>query len=346
MPISDAATKMDRLVQLQQLFLNHPGRSMTTAEIAQELGVSPRQARRYLGELDRSGRLPLVKEGWRWRLMEGGRVNLLAVQLDLAQGAALYIAARLLAQQVDEPNRHVVAALTKLVAALPPYLRLMLDRVVHGLHALPRDPATDISERFGAIAYGWALRRIVRVRYAPPHKRPFTARFAPYLLEPSGWGRTIYALGHSNPPDALRTFKLERIEMAELTDEPFAIPPDFDGLALLRRAWGVMYGEGDPVTVRLRFHSQVARRVKETVWHPSQRIEDTPEGCIWTAEIGDLIEILPWIRGWGSDCEVLEPPELRNQIAGEVQRMARLYGIADRGTTSLDADLLGKLFGK
>jgi predicted DNA-binding transcriptional regulator YafY len=346
MPMNDATTKMERLVRIQQLFLANPTRWFTTSEIAAELSVSERQMRRYLEELDNSGRLPLMKEGWRWRLMEGGRVNLLSVQLDLAQGAALYVAARLLAQQSDEPNQHVVTALTKLIAALPQHLRPTLEAVVHGLHAAQGDAPSDISQRFSAIAYGWAQRRIVRLRYAPPHKRPFAARFAPYLLEPSGVGRTIYVLGQSTPPGALRTFKLERIEEAELTDETFEIPPTFDGLALLKRAWGVMYGDDEAVTVRLRFHPQVARRVKETVWHPSQRIEDTPDGCIWMAEIGDITEITPWVRGWGGDCEVLEPRELRDQVVSEVRRMARIYSIADRSAGPIDEDLLGKLFGE
>lgn len=69
----------------------------------------------------------------------------------------------------------------------------------------------------------------------------------PYLLEPSPVGRTIYAMGYSTPPEALRTSKMERIEHAELTTTPFEIPADFDGPALLTRAWGIMYGDEVPV---------------------------------------------------------------------------------------------------
>jgi len=36
--------------------------------------------------------------------------------------------------------------------------------------------------------------------------------------------------------------------------------------------------------------------------------------------------MLPWIRGWGADVEVLEPEELREQMMGETRRMAQMYG--------------------
>jgi len=37
-------------------------------------------------------------------------------------------------------------------------------------------------------------------------------------------------------------------------------------------------------------------------------------------------EMLPWIRGWGADVEVLEPEDLRERMMGEARRLARVYG--------------------
>jgi CRISPR-associated endonuclease/helicase Cas3 len=42
--------------------------------------------------------------------------------------------------------------------------------------------------------------------------------------------------------------------------------------------------------------------------------------------------MLPWIRGWGADCEVVEPEGLREELVKEVRRMARVYGIEDVDT--------------
>jgi predicted DNA-binding transcriptional regulator YafY len=206
----------------------------------------------------------------------------------------------------------------------------------------------DLSGIFETLALGWATHRKIRLIYTPPHRKTFECQFSPYLLEPSAIGRTIYAIGHSNPPNALRTYKMERIEHAELTKETFELPADFDGPALLTRAWGVMYGDEQPIEIRLRFSKWVTKRVHETLWHPSQQIVDTPDGCEWTAQIGDTIEIMPWIRGWGSDCEVLAPQALREEMIKEAQRLAHIYGVAPTKLSppdEPDIDLLSGIFG-
>jgi predicted DNA-binding transcriptional regulator YafY len=119
---------------------------------------------------------------------------------------------------------------------------------------------------------------------------------------------------------------MERIQRAELTAETFELPDDFDGPRLLSSAWSVMYG-AEPVEVRLRFSPQVTRRVKESVWHPTQRIEDCDDGgCILTLRVAMPLEMKPWIRGWGADVEVLGPEGLRDEIAEEVRGMLRCYG--------------------
>jgi CRISPR-associated endonuclease/helicase Cas3 len=40
-------------------------------------------------------------------------------------------------------------------------------------------------------------------------------------------------------------------------------------------------------------------------------------------------EMLPWIRGWGAEVEVLEPAALRQILAEEYQLLAGLYQIED-----------------
>jgi len=40
-------------------------------------------------------------------------------------------------------------------------------------------------------------------------------------------------------------------------------------------------------------------------------------------------EMLPWIRGWGADVEVVEPPGLRDRMLGEARRLAVLYNLAE-----------------
>ncbi len=350
MPVSDAYNKADRLYEIQLLFWRNQKHRFTTPEVATSLGVSEDTALRYLRVLTRSGRLPLVKEGRFWTLMEGKKFSLPlpAITLSSAEATALSIAGRLLSQIHDERNTYVTQALLKIVSALPEPVAAHQHRIVEVAKERQQNQP-DRSAIFEALAIGWVTQHRVRLRYTTAEGKTFKCTFDPYLFEPTGIGRTIYVIGHSTPPNKLRTLKLERIERAELLkEEPFELPADFDGPGLLKKAWVVMFGEQDPVTIRLRFTSHVVTRLKETLWHPTQEIRDTAEGCEMTLSIGDTLEIENWIRGWGPDCEVLEPLELREKIIEDIRRSARTYGIHMSSSTApgeVDDGLFDTFFG-
>ena len=79
-------------------------------------------------------------------------------------------------------------------------------------------------------------------------------------------------------------------------------------------------------TSSIRFSPAVAKRAAETRWHPSQEIEEQPDGSLlWHATVGGMREIRIWIMGWGADAEVLEPAALREDIATEVTKAAAIY---------------------
>jgi proteasome accessory factor B len=72
--------------------------------------------------------------------------------------------------------------------------------------------------------------------------------------------------------------------------------------------------------------------VRESEWHYSQKREDLPNGgCIISVTVGSTLEMKPWIRQWGKDCEVLVPEELRREIAEEMHAAARMYGLLGDG---------------
>lgn len=356
MPVNDGTVQAQRLVALQGLLLSSPGRKWRTREIAEIFNVSPDTANRDMTKLSATGMVPLISSGetsaFVWELDPDARLTLPPLRLDYAQGAAMYAAARLLSQQHDERNEAVRSALIALIQVMPQQLQAHLEATVRGL-APGIGEGRDLTEIFTTLSRGWLESRVVRLTYEPlGSARVFTCEFQPYLLEPSGIGYTIYFIGQSDPPGALRTYKLERMRHVELTNETFAVPADFNGPELLRNAWRVMYGDGELRHVKLRFSPFVARRVRETRWHPSQTLTETPDGLVWEAEIGDITEIRPWVRGWGADCEALEPAELRSELTQESRRLGRLYDLSHvdaRGlatTGGPDQSLLDDLFGK
>ncbi|HEU5230549.1 MAG TPA: WYL domain-containing transcriptional regulator [Ktedonobacteraceae bacterium] len=323
---TDGMKKLQRLFHIIRLFQN-TRRGYRTREIADMLGINEDTAGKYLNELSGAGLLPVTKDGHVWILPEGATIPHLELSLSYPEAVSLYLAGRLLSQTQDEQNWHVTMALKKLVEALPASLKerqqTLLDALLFMEH--PNEQLRDMSHIFQVLASGWVTQRRVRLSYSPPSRKSFECFFDPYLLEPSAIGRTKYAIGYSSVVNDIRTYKLERIQQAELTSEPFTVSEKFKGPEMLQQAWGVMYGDEEPVKVRLRFSAAVTPRVRETRWHPSQELMLTRDGCEWTAIIGETLEIEPWIRGWGGDCEVLEPAALRERMLIHVRQMVENY---------------------
>jgi predicted DNA-binding transcriptional regulator YafY len=76
----------------------------------------------------------------------------------------------------------------------------------------------------------------------------------------------------------------------------------------------------------VRFDRAVARYVKESVWHPSQRL--TPEadgGLIAEFDLSDTAEIKSWISSFGRRAEVLAPAALRRDVIADLQAQLALY---------------------
>jgi CRISPR-associated endonuclease Cas3-HD len=192
----------------------------------------------------------------------------------------------------------------------------------------------------------WSLGRKVHLTHQMEDGRVFEYDFAPYFIEPYAVGRTVHIIGLREPPGRLMTFKVERIRTVSLLDTPYTIPTDFDPREQLQDAWGIWYTEREPVEIVLRFSRSVAYRVRETQWHHAEQVTEDQDGSLmWRALIAEPQEMLPWIRGWGADVQVLEPQELREALMGETRKLAKLYGVASTEQNPALTRLL-RLWGK
>ncbi len=329
-----AQGKAERLLKIEQLLLAHP-EGLTRAEIARRLGVHRATIGRDIDQLSTSGGLPIYEDGGRLKLNRDAYLT--KVRFTMHEALAIHLAARLMATRMDKWNPHAASALRKLGQSLealaPPISRHVLAAadVMDESGTVRRDPLyLKVLEK---LTRAWSEGRMVHLLHEMEDGRTFEYDFAPYFIEPYAIGRTTHVIGWRDPPKKVRTFKIERIRWVELLpNKRYTIPQSFDPRKLLRSAWGIWYTEGEPIRVRLRFSPRVARRVRETRWHASERVEEQEDGSlIWEAEIAEMQEMLPWIRGWGADVEVLEPPELRRTLEKEVRRMAEVYELAFAG---------------
>ena len=318
--MSHAMTRNQRLESMKHLYLL---RGYTDMELADRLGVNRTTVYRDRIELERTVPFYQDEEG-RYRIDRSAHISDLRV--NLAEALSLYLAARRAAQQTRLKQQHIASAIEKLSVAL---YQPMTEGLVHTADTiLTQRQAPRRTAVFATVATAWAETRRLKLSY-----RAFrdgvtrTHRFEPYLLEPSPWGDGVYLIGYSDLARRVLTLKLNRIVKADLLG-PFELPDDFDEEELLHYAWGIWGGEVAPKTVVLRFAPGLpTRRLKESIWHPLERVTALEDGgCRWEAPIAEWQEMLPWIRSWGADVEVLAPHEFREVMIGESRALAMAYG--------------------
>ncbi|GMX61351.1 hypothetical protein Elgi_11550 [Paenibacillus elgii] len=140
-----------------------------------------------------------------------------------------------------------------------------------------------------------------------------------------------YLLG-SESRQGIVKFRLEGLTQL---NEDEAVPEETfnEKLRLLeektRYSW--LIDTGRPLTVRVRFFSPEAPQpnfVKERVllqgqW--GQITEEDEASFIYEIKVHGTTEIKPWLRSFGSSCEVLEPEHLRRELIEEWKEIAAYY---------------------
>lgn len=311
------ATRTARLREIESLLLLS-GVGLTAQELADTLGVDRRTIYRDVAFLDEQG-VPLWQENGRFGI---NRTRYQAnVRLSFQEAIALVLAGLLLARTIDDRNPHVTAALRKLASTLPANLGVHMERAATRVQQRPESQQSGVLE---VIAEGWGNGRQVKIGYRSPRSGVLRQRIiSPYALEPTPSG--IYVIGHDSWSDDIRTFKLDRLERAQLLNKRFTIPDDFNLEARLASGWRIMAGD-EVNEVVLRFAPEVKAQVQERQWHPSQTLEELADGrSLLRVQVAEPLEMKPWIRGWGAQVEVLAPGWLRADIAAEMRQAAEQY---------------------
>jgi len=322
-PRSGKRDRLARLTRVVALLRAHPD-GMTTQEIAARIGVSVRTVYRDLNAIEGEIDIPFWSENGRWGLAAEGFLPPLKLTLDEAM--AVVLSARLMVRYADKYDPDLSSAFEKLGENLPPALREHVSRTLDVLSKHPRDER--FSRHVRLLTKAWAERRIVSLDYEParygPDSAPRNARVRPYLIEPSLQTHALYLVGFDETRGAIRTFKVERIRDVSLTPERFE-PPEASAEGSFDRAWDII-ADQEPVEVVIRFAPNVAARVQEARWHPSQKVSVEPDGSLlWRATVAGTIEVRLWALQWGDDAVVLAPPSLRDDVAATVARAAARY---------------------
>ena len=235
------ARKRDRLARLLSVvsILYSKGGTeagVAVSEIAQLTGMTTRTVYRDLNALDEELGVPVFQAG-RGHYGIDRKFFLPPLRLSVPEAIVLFLASRLIARWSDQYDAAVVSAFTKLADALPqPIARhVTATMLAVGSH----DPNEPFTRSFSAVARGWAEGRVVEIVYDPGTGSEKRTRVHPYFLEPDAALRSVYLIGYDEPAAAMRTYKVERIQSATLTQDRYEIPPDFDPDAWLANSWGI-----------------------------------------------------------------------------------------------------------
>lgn len=320
--LSESSAKAVRLTQIQHFLHSNP-KGLTTKEIADLCGTCVRTIQRDLLCLQCDLKVPITQNGKRYSIMD--TYVLPPISFTLHEAMSMTLASRLVLRQTDENNPHVESALSKLASMLPQDVGEHLRKSATMMGQKPLNP--DQVRIFEQIAIAWCIHRQLKIQYQSMQRDEAREWLLdPYFVEMTSTGFSTYVIGQAKSHDrsGITTFKLDRIKDAEILDTVFTIPEDLSLDRFLESSWGVMQGE--EIEVKLRFLPEVTRRVKESIWHPSQVIEDLPDGgCLMTLSVTGTLEMTPWIRGWGPDVEVLEPESLRSEFMEYVEKLSKLY---------------------
>jgi CRISPR-associated endonuclease/helicase Cas3 len=329
--MSRAENKATRLLQIENLLLAHP-EGLTQAQIAERVHVDRSTITRYIPDFPKHIYYD-EEDGRRWKVDR--TADLINVCFNLHEATAVHLASRLLATRMDKQNPYAASTLRKLGIALEriaPHISNHLSQSADVMDTAAQRHDPNFLRTLEQLTLAWAEGRKVKIWHRQTcSDKAYSYIFSPYFIEPYAVGQSVHVIGFREPPKAIRTFKIERIERIEALNQCYSIPADFDPGDLLKDAWGIWYTEAEPVRVVLRFQARIAQRIRETRWHASEQIIDQPDGSIlWEARIAEPKEMLPWIRGFGADVEVLEPEGMRAALAREVKIMVQIYGITEK----------------
>jgi predicted DNA-binding transcriptional regulator YafY len=195
----------------------------------------------------------------------------------------------------------------------------------------PRIDPKIVAALRGAIL---AVRKVrIHYLYRGSRKRGFE------VVHPYGFlhGNRHYLVAWSENERArdFRNFSLSHIESVEALDQPFVRKRGFSLKDYAERSFGVFQEE--PFDVVWRFKPKAAADAREFLFHPTQRMEERPDGSLIVRfRAGGALEMAWHLMTWGDQVEVVMPDRLRD-VLGEQLRLVRASSGRSRDGTKARA---------
>lgn len=135
-----------------------------------------------------------------------------------------------------------------------------------------------------------------------------------------------YLISFDSAKDDIITYALDRVQDPIIMEDEATFPNDFSPSAYFQDTIGITAYKGKTEIIRIKANKIAAKYIASQPFHSSQKqISEGVEGIIFELIILISEEFIRVVLGYGGEIEVLEPQNLRENIANRVKEMQNLY---------------------
>lgn len=323
--------RLERLLQIDALLRS--GQRQTAVSLAEAVEVSERTVRSDLAFLRDRFNAPLEcsrKKGYHytepaWRLP--------SISLSKGELFALILGARMLEVYAGSAYASELrSAIARLSERLPEQTWVDLQQIAD--ERIIFRPGAEINlnpEIWSQLVDAFRTSRQVWVKYYTASRNDVSERVIdPYHLDIYR-GTNPYLIGYCHQRQAVRSFRVDRIQKLQVLEQKFVRDPSFNAKEYLEQMFQYEVG-GKPVPVAIWFDAPTSPYIRERRWHHTQEIEEHPDGSLTLhLVVGGLNDLKRWVLGYGKGAVVREPPELVELVRAELEGMMPLYNLGAKG---------------
>jgi predicted DNA-binding transcriptional regulator YafY len=144
------------------------------------------------------------------------------------------------------------------------------------------------------------------------------------VMTPCGlmFGRANYLVAAEREGGAIKTFRLDRMSAVKAEPGTATPPADFDLQVFAGQSFGIYQDAIEDVVLKIT--PEGAGEAKGWRWHPTQTVEDQPDGSVLVRFRASGMRELAWhLFTWGEQVEIVQPARLKAVMAGELAAAQR-----------------------
>lgn len=188
------------------------------------------------------------------------------------------------------------------------------------------DPLPNIDEKvFNSVFDAIRNKKTLEFGYRAIKNTDYTTRqFDPYkvLCQKGNW----YAIGWCHKHNDIIEYALSRMKDIKITGNSFVFKSDFDINRYIDSDFGIWINKEEPKLIELIFSKDINTFILERTWHAKQNCYQREDGSVYLSFMSNQMqESLRWVLSFGSQVQVLNPPELKEQVLKEIDKMGGIY---------------------